>query len=155
MTTIERYAMKTAVIGTTGYLMSRTLFPQLIDANWSRTFNFAPGSMLGRFSGTQSVSVPLLAGIAVATGSIFAEVAHDFIFPHIHWLDKSSEKVSLLTAGGLSGAGMYGVIYGANPAGIQDLGATTIILAGVASEIVGDMVYTKFVKKPVEDFFTD
>jgi hypothetical protein len=34
---------------------------------------------------------------------------------------------------------MYGVIYGANPAGIQDLGATTIILAGVASEIVGDI----------------
>ena len=50
---------------------------------------------------------------------------------------------------------MYGVIYSANPVGIQDLGATTIILAGVASEVVGDMVYTKFVKKPVEDFFED
>ena len=103
MTTIERYAVKPAVIGTTGYLMSRTLFPQFIDANWSRTFNFAPDSMLGRFSGTQSLSVPLLAGVAVGLGSVFAEIAHDFIFPHIHWLDKSSEKASIVTAGAASG----------------------------------------------------
>ena len=155
MTTIERYALKPAVIGTTGFLMSKSLLPQFVDAKWDRTFSFASDSMVGRLSGMRSISVPVLAGVAVAGGSILAEIAHDYIFSHIHWMDKSSEKVSLLTAGGLSGAGMYGVIYGSNPAAVPELGATSIILAGVASEIVGDMIFTKFVKKPFEDFIHD
>ena len=84
MTTIERYAVKPAVIGTTGYLMSRTIFPQLIDAKWSQTFSFATNSSLGRLSGMQTMSVPMLAGVAVGLGSVVAELAHDFIYPHIH-----------------------------------------------------------------------
>lgn len=155
MSSIERYVVKPTVIGTTGFLMSRTLFPQFIDSKWGKTFNFSSDSVLSRFSGAKSVSVPVLAGVAVGVGSVLAELAHDFIFPHIHWLDKSSDKVSMLTAGGLSGAGMYGVLYASNPAGIPQLGATSIILAGIASEIVGDALYSKFVKQPVEAFFTD
>jgi len=146
MTSFKQYTIKPATIGTTAYLMSRTVFPQLIDSKWSKNFTFASDSVFKSLSGTQSLSVPVMAGLAVGLGSVVSEFAHDMIFPHIHFLDKSSDKVALLTAGGISGAGMAGSIYLANPAGINDLGLPTILAVGMASEIVGDQLYSRFVK---------
>ena len=155
MTTFERYAIKPAVIGTTGFLLSKSVIPSIVDQSWSRTFSFDPSSMLGRLSGTQSIGVPILAGLAVAGGSIFAEILHDAIFPHIHWLEKSSEKATLLTAGAANGAGLAGVLYLGNDKAIGQLGLPTIIGVGMASEILGNEIYSRFVKGTYEGFVED
>jgi hypothetical protein len=155
MTTIERYIVKPATIGTTAFLMSKTVFPSLVDAKWSKNFSFSNTSMLKAFAGNQSISVPVMAAVAVGVGSVVAELSHDFIFPHIHWLDKSSDKASMFLAGGVSGAGMAGVINLANPRGIAELGLPTILGVGMVSEIVGDTIYSKFVKGAFESFTQD
>jgi hypothetical protein len=97
----------------------------------------------------------MLVGVAVGAGSVLAEVSHQFIFPHIHWLDKSSEKASLVLAGGLSGAGMASILSMSNPAAVNELGLATIIGAGFATELIGDQIYTRFVQKPYESFVND
>jgi predicted Co/Zn/Cd cation transporter (cation efflux family) len=150
---VERYVLKPAVIGTTGFLLSKSLLPTVFDSKWSQTFNFGAGSMLSRFSGVRSLSVPVMAGIAIGVGSLIAELAHSYIFPHIHWMDKQSEPVTIAVASGISSIGMYGALYQANPSAITELGAMPIIMAGVISEFVGDTVYTKFVKKNAESLF--
>jgi hypothetical protein len=155
MTTIERYVVKPATIGTTAFLMSKTVFPSLVDAKWSKNFNFSNTSILKGFAGNQSISVPVMAGLAVGVGSIVAELSHDFIFPHVHWLDKSSDKASMIMAGSTAGLGMAGVINLANPSGVSDLGLPTILGVGMVSEIVGDTIYSKFVKGTFESFTQD
>jgi hypothetical protein len=156
MTTIERYVVKPATIGTTAFLMSKTVFPSLVDASWNKNFVFSSNSMLkGLYGGSTSVSVPVMAGVAVGLGSVVAELSHDFIFPHISWLDKSSDKASMLLAGSTAGLGMAGVISLGNPSGIADLGLPTILGVGMVSEIVGDTIYSKFVKSTFESFTQD
>jgi hypothetical protein len=131
------------------------VFPTLVDTKWSKNFSFSSNSMLKAFAGNQSVSVPVMAGVAVGLGSVLAEVSHDFIFPHIHWLEKSSEKASMLLAGGISGAGMAGIINLANPSGVSELGLPTILGFGMVSEIVGDTIYSKFIKGGYESVVND
>jgi hypothetical protein len=154
--TISRYAVKPLTIGAVGYAASRTIFPQLLDANWGRKFTFSDTSPLKTlYGGSTSVSVPVMAGIALATGSVLAEVAHEFIFPHVHWLDKSSEKASMLTSGVVAGAGMAAVVAMGNSSGVTELGLPSILAVGVASEIVGDMLYKKFTRSSYESLVVD
>ena len=157
MSAFERYALKPAVIGTTGYALSSMVFSKVVDPRWgSSRFSFAPGSVLRYLGGTAGeVSVPLMIGTAVGLGSIVAELSHSYIFPHIHWLDKSSEKASLALASGISGAGMAGVLSLSNPNVINELGLATILGAGVVTELVGDQIYTRFVQKPYESLVSD
>jgi hypothetical protein len=157
MSAIERYALKPMVVGSTGYVLSSAVFSKLIDSRWgSDKFSFASNSALTFLSGGRGeVSVPMLVGVAVGAGSVLAEVSHQFIFPHIHWLDKSSEKASLVLAGGLSGAGMASILSMSNPAAVNELGLATIIGAGFATELIGDQIYTRFVQKPYESFVND
>lgn len=155
--TVERYLVKPAVVGVVGYGLSSVVFSKVIDSRWgSDKFSFASNSMLSFLSyGKDTVSVPMLAGTAVMVGSILAEVAHSWVFPHIHFLDKSSEKASLALASGLSGAGMAGVLSVSNPAVINELGLLTILGAGVVTELVGDQVYNRFVKGAFEGIVND
>jgi hypothetical protein len=129
----------------------------MIDSKWgSSNFSFSSGSMLSFISGgSGTVSVPMLVGVAVGTGSVLAEFAHQFIFPHIHWLDKSSDKASMVLAGGLSGAGMASILSMSNPQAINELGLATIIGAGFATELLGDQIYTRFIQKTYEGFVDD
>jgi hypothetical protein len=52
----------------------------------------------------------------------------------------------LLTAGGVSGLGIAGVMNIANPDSVSQLGLPSIISAGIVSEVVGDKLWT-MVKK--------
>ena len=92
---IERYVAKPITVGAAGYALSKVIMPSLVDTNWSRTLTFDQGSMLARFSGKREISMPVLAALAVGLGSVLSEVAHEFVFPHIHYLEKNGEPSAL------------------------------------------------------------
>lgn len=144
---VERYLAKPITVGAAGYALSKVIMPSLVDTNWSRTLSFDQGSMLARFSGKREISMPVLAALAVGLGSVLSEVAHEFVFPHIHYLEKNGEPSALAVASAVSSAGLYGGLYSAQPEAITALGPVPIIALGVTSEIVGDYLYANVIKK--------
>jgi hypothetical protein len=143
---IDRYFLKPTVVGAVGYGMSKAVLPMVLDPSWNQTLNIAPDGFVNKITGQTQVSVPLAVGIAVMLGSIVAEVAHETVFSHIHYLDKASDKTTLLTSGAVAGGTMAAGMNVANPGSVQRLGLASLIGAGIAAELVGDIVWTK-VKK--------
>jgi hypothetical protein len=143
---IDRYFLKPTVVGAVGYGMSKAVLPMVLDPSWNQTLNIAPDGFVNKITGQTQVSVPLAVGIAVMLGSIVAEVAHETVFSHIHYLDKASDKTAMLTAGAVAGAGMAGALNATNPGSVARLGLPSIIAAGIASEVVGDLVWSKLKK---------
>ena len=93
----------------------------------------------------QNYPLAVVASGAVALGSLFSEVAHDYIVPHIHWLDKVSEPSSLALASGVTGGGNIAVHYLARGDGkaVNQLGVSNLFLLGAGSELIGDTLYSK------------
>jgi len=87
---------------------------------------------------------------AVALGSMLAEVAHDYVVPHIHYLDRLSEPASLALAVGVTASGNIGTYYLLNPKAVAELGVGNLALLGAVSELVGDTMWAKGIK-PVID----
>jgi hypothetical protein len=140
---LEHFVVKPAVVGGVAYAaLSTGKLNGVYGSKWSDSVSFATGSPIASLlDGRTSIPMPMLAGLGIAAGSLLSEVTHNYLFPHIHWLDKSSEKVSLATAGAIAGAGTYGVIQMSNDRASADLGLSTILLAAVVSEFAGDYVY--------------
>ena len=126
--TIQRYLLKPATVGAVSYAGQQM---------------FIDGKTI-RISGKE-YPLAMVASGAVAVGSLFAEIAHDYIVPHIHWLDKISEPSSLALASGVTGGGNVGAYYLLNPKAINELGVSNLFLLGAGSELVGDTVYSKAV----------
>ena len=130
---IQRYVLKPATIGATSYVAQNM---------------FIKGKTI-RIKGP-TYDLALVASGAVAVGSVLAEVAHDYIMPHIHYLDKMSEPASLALAGGSTGLGNLGAYYILNPKAIPELGTGNLFLLGAVSELVGDTLYSKLVSPTLQ-----
>jgi hypothetical protein len=138
----QRYIVKPAVVGAVGYALSSYVMPQF-DPAWNGTLATGPGSMLKSIF-PESVSVPILIGVACMAGSVLSEYSHDVIFPNVAWDDKSSARVTQVVAGGINAAGVSGVLTLANPDAVTQLGLPSIIAFGLGVEVAGDMLYGKF-----------
>jgi hypothetical protein len=89
-------------------------------------------------------SLALGVGISVMIGSVLAELAHSYIFPQVHFLDKMSEPVSAVVAGGACTVGAMTMFYLSDPKIINDLGIPLIVASAFLSEVSGDYIFTKF-----------
>ena len=100
----------------------------------------------------KGVEYPLamVASGAVALGSMLAEIAHDYVVPHIHYLDKMAEPSSLALASATTGGGNVGAYYILNPKAVSELRTANLFLLGSVSELIGDSVWSKGLK-PVID----
>jgi hypothetical protein len=144
--TMDRYVWKPTVVGAVGYGMSKAVLPMVFDPSWNQTLNLTPDGVVSKITGQTSLSVPVATAVAVMLGSIVAEFAHEAVFSHIHYLDKASDKTTLLTAGAVAGGSMAAALNVANPGSVARLGLPSIIAAGLGAELIGDMVWSK-VKK--------
>jgi hypothetical protein len=152
---LERYFVKPALVGGITYVgLSSKMLNPLIGSKWSGNLSFQSGSVLSTvMGGKTSLAVPAVVGVSIGLGSLLAEVFHDQIFPHIHWMEKASENSAMITAGGITGIGTYALLQNSNNKVPSELGATQIVVAGILAEYVGDMVWTKVLKRQVEAFF--
>ena len=87
---IQRYVLKPAVVGGVAYAGNSML--NLVDG---KTINV----------GGKKYPLPVVAAVAVGVGSMLSEVSHDYLLPHIHWLDKVNSPASLALASGVTGTG--------------------------------------------------
>ena len=133
--TIQRYFLKPATIGGVAYLGNDY---------------FLDGKTI-KIKG-KDYPLAMVASGAVAVGSIVAEFAHDYVVPHIHYLDKISEPASLALAGATTGGSNIAVHYLARGDGkaVQALGTGNLFLLGAVSELVGYTLWSKGIK-PVID----
>jgi hypothetical protein len=99
----------------------------------------------------QEYPLALVASGAVALGSVFAEFAHEFVMPHIHFLDKLNSPASLALASGSTAMGNVGAYYLLNPKAIPALGVGNLALLGAMSEVVGDQIYSKVINPTLQN----
>lgn len=130
METLGQYAVKPAIVGGIAAAASTYLHPN-ID--------------IKTFAGPMSLAKVTFA--AVAAGSIFSDIAHEYITPHIPVLNgKLSDPVAATVAVGATSAGVAGALYTANPASLRDIGLVEIVAMSAISEISGDWLYKNYVK---------
>ena len=98
----------------------------------------------------QNFSLALGVGMAVLSGSLFAELIHSYVFPHIHALDKLSEPISALMSGASNSVGAIGVFSLSNPKIVSEMGLPMIVMGAMLSEVVGDYAYSKFLHPMLE-----
>ena len=132
---IQRYVLKPATVGGVAYLGNNM---------------FISGKQI-KIRGTE-YDLAMVASGAVALGSILSEIAHDYIVPHIHYLDKLNEPAALALASATTGGGNVAVHYLSRGDGkaVEALGAGNLFLLGAVSEMVGDTVFSKFVAPTIQ-----
>ena len=91
--------------------------------------------------------VPLFAatGVALAVGSGLAEIAHDYIFPQIHALEKLSEPVSATVSAGIAGSATVGTFYLSNPQAVDDIGLPMLLAYGAGIDAASQYITEKFI----------
>ena len=132
---IQRYVLKPATVGGVAYLGNNM---------------FISGKTI-KIRG-QEYPLTVVASGAVALGSVLSEIAHDYIVPHIHYLDKIAEPSSLALASATTGGGNVAVHYQSrgDGKGVEALGAGNLFLLGAVSEMVGDTVFSKCVNPTLQ-----
>jgi len=132
---IQRYVLKPATAGGVAYLGNNM---------------FISGKQI-KIRGTE-YDLAMVASGAVALGSILSEVAHDWIVPHIHYLDKLNEPAALALASATTGGGNVAVHYlsRGDGKGVEALGAGNLFLLGSVSEIIGDSIWSKGIKPTLD-----
>ena len=112
------------------------------------TMTMYPKGTINLFSKT----LPLYAGISgvLVLGSLFSDFIHDYVFPHLHWSEKTSEPVSAVLAGASNTVGVTGMLYLYDPTIVNGLGMGNIAILGLGSEVAGTYVYEKCIKSMVE-----
>ena len=83
-------------------------------------------------------------GGVLATGSLLSEWTHDYVFPHIDYLDKMSEPSAAMLAAGVVSGSSVATIYMGDARLVNEIGLWTIVGSAIASEVAGDYVYQKF-----------
>jgi hypothetical protein len=92
-----------------------------------------------------SLNVPTSLALfaASATGSLAADIAHDYILPNINKDSKLTNIESALLQLGVSGAATSGIlVYGAG-APVQNI--PNMFLLGAGSAVAGDYINSKFI----------
>ena len=132
---IQRYVLKPATVGGVAYLGNNM---------------FISGKTI-KIRG-QEYPLAVVASGAVAVGSVLSEIAHDWIVPEIHYLDKLNAPASLALASATTGGGNVAVHYlsRGDGKGVEALGAGNLFLLGCVSEMVGDTVFSKFVAPTIQ-----
>ena len=107
-----------------------------------------------------SVNLPLLSipiptaaaiGLAVAGGSITADLAHDYLLPHINKSAKLTQIESTLLQIGVTGAATSAIIIYGLGAPVENL--PTTFLLGAGSAVAGDYIDVKLFKTTASSLF--
>jgi hypothetical protein len=84
---------------------------------------------------------------AAAAGSIFSDLSHDYIIPHIPIVGgKLTDGTASLVAVGSSYAAVSASLYAANPASLADIGMLQLLMVSAGSELGGDYLYKTWIR---------
>lgn len=105
-----------------------------------------------RIGGMQVPSYAIGAGLGVA-GSFLADMAHDYVLPHISKDDRLRHVEGALFAPAVSAATFYAGLTLLHPSAVAEAGRTMVLVQGAGSELAAQWLYENILSPYVtEDF---
>lgn len=136
--------------------MSRPVYKYLSQA---AVGGVALGATVGydttlKLGGMNVPSYAIGAGLGVA-GSFIADMAHDFVLPHISKDDRLRHVEGAVFAPAVSAATFYAGLAVLHPAATAQVGRTMVLLQGAGSELAAQWMYENLLSPFVVDDFKE
>lgn len=94
----------------------------------------------------KAYDAPMSLGILGVGSSFGAELAHNFILPHINQHSKFGQMEAMLLSPVINGGLLAGGVYLASPNNLQFLGAGKVVGLGAAAEVANTYAFETFVR---------
>ncbi len=94
----------------------------------------------------KSMDAPMALGVAGVASSFGAELAHNFILPHINQHSKLGQMEAMLLAPAINGGLLAGIVYAGDPLAVYNFGMPKLIGLGAAAEVGNTYAFETFVR---------
>jgi hypothetical protein len=99
---------------------------------------------------------PAIVGAVLGVGgAVLADVAHDYVVPHLSKDDRLRHVEGAVFAPAVSAAAFAGGIQILNSEGLESTGLSNVLLHGAATELVAQWIYENIVAPYVTDGFKE
>jgi hypothetical protein len=89
---------------------------------------------------------PIALGVLGVASSFGAELAHNFILPHVNQHSKLGQVEAMALAPVLNGGILAAAVYASSPITLQSLGALNVVGLGAAAEVGNTYAFETFIR---------